>query len=125
MAREESTSGRMEPINLKAALARCGDDRDFLNSMLEEFVALAEGQLLEIDKAIGASDAGAVDHVAHSMKGAAASLGAESVAATALELERCGKQSVLEGAEDLASSLREQVAELKRYVATDLKTVVE
>ncbi len=104
------------PVNMDAALERCGGDRDFLNEMLNEFLEFAQGQITQIAGAIDKSDLPVLTREAHSIKGAAANLGAETLAKTALELELLGKQEQLNGARELLDKLNEQIQILDGFV---------
>jgi PAS domain S-box-containing protein len=113
---EESTSVPDQPINLDKALERCAGDQEFLNEMLTEFLDLATRQLNQIREATARRDPAVLQDVAHSLKGAAATLAAGPVAAAALELELLGKNSQLEHAEKAVSSLADRLEELKRSI---------
>ena len=104
------------PVNLEAALDRCGGDAEFLNEMLNEFLQLSRRQLSQITQAIEVSDGQILAREAHSVKGAAASLGAESISRTALELELCGKEQHLENARQLLQKLDQQIQLLDNFV---------
>ena len=64
----------------------------------------------KIRKAIEVSDAPALKAAAHSLKGAAANLGARGMAASCAELERQGRDGELHGAGDLAQQLESEYA---------------
>jgi HPt (histidine-containing phosphotransfer) domain-containing protein len=105
-----------QPINLDKALERCAGDQEFLNEMLTEFLDLATRQLSQIREATARRDPAVLQDVAHSLKGAAATLAAGPLAAAALELELLGKNSQLEHAEKAVSSLADRLEELKRSI---------
>jgi len=118
---EQQTNSTSLPINLTEALDRCGGDQDFLNEILVEFLDLSKKQLTQIAEAIDKSDAGNLAREAHSIKGAAANLGAEGISKTALELEMCGKQQHLENARQLLVLLNDQIIALDSYMKTSAK----
>jgi len=110
----------VQPLNVQDALARCAGDKDFLKEMLSEFLQLSGDQMSAIQQAIGGNDADTLTKQAHSIKGAAANLGAESVASVALELEMMGRKSQLDQAGDAFDRLRQQVDALNEYVTHSL-----
>lgn len=116
-----STPSSNSPINLTAALERCAGDRKFLNDMLVELLEMAGPQLAQIRQAISDADARTLEKVSHCLKGAALSLGAESMAKVVLELELIGKEGQLDHADKLADELADQVAQLGEYVDKQVK----
>ncbi len=110
---------KKSPVNLEEALERCAGDREFLDEMLTDFLDLAKNQITEISRSIEDSDAESLTEKAHSIKGASANLGAEQFAQTALELERCGKESQLDNANALLGKLNEQLREVEEFVRNE------
>ncbi len=104
------------PVNIEAALERCGGDREFLDEMLNEFLEFSRTQIVQLTEAIEKSDLPVMTREAHSIKGAAANLGIDDLSKTALELELLGKQEQLEGAKDLLDKLNEQINILNVFV---------
>ncbi len=108
------------PLNLTAALERCAGDHDFLREVLDEFLSLSGDQVGAIAEAVQSADPDTVTKQAHSIKGAAANLGAEQVAGTALELELLGREAQLDNAAQIVEKLRRQIEELQQFVAEGL-----
>jgi len=122
MVTEQKTDPSALPINLEAALERCGGDQEFLTEILGEFLSLSQQQLGQLAEALDKSDAALLAREAHSIKGAAANLGAEAISKIALELEMRGKQQQLDGAKQLLDSLTEQITMLDNYMKQSTKT---
>ncbi len=58
-----------------------------------------------------------VGHVAHSCKGASATLGMTRFAAVLLKLEKLGKSGVLTGAEEFCAEARREYKEIRIFLA--------
>jgi PAS domain S-box-containing protein len=116
MTEATNPSSRSSIINVEDALERCGGDKEFLGEMLSEFLDFSKTQIASIVHAIETSDAEVLTREAHSIKGASANLGAESISKVALELELCGKQKQLDNAKNLLDQLNTQIHELDEYM---------
>ena len=91
----EWAAGRFDP---HAAAARLGGDRRLLRDLLEIFLAECPVMLSNIRKAIDASDATALRHAAHALKGSVANFAAPRPFEAARALERMGIDEDLSGA---------------------------
>jgi PAS domain S-box-containing protein len=120
----ESGPSQDQPVDLKAALERLGDDREFLEELLREFVDRAPGQLKMLGEAAQRGDARVVQTEAHSLKGAAGNLGAGRIADLALSLEMSGRSGDLTGVEETIAELRTELEKLKRYLVKSPATQV-
>jgi HPt (histidine-containing phosphotransfer) domain-containing protein len=98
-------------VDLDQALDRVGGDRELYRELLDMLFEDASEQVRDMREAIGRGDAQRVERVAHSLKGAAASLEAGPVRDAALWLEMLGREVTLAGA---AEALAELEAELER-----------
>jgi len=105
------------PINLEGALDRFGGDKQFFKKMLAEFLDYVPKQLKTLNDAARKADAEVVGREAHSLKGLAGQLGAERMAALALEIELSGEMGNLVGAEQSIVKLRNELTHLEKYVA--------
>lgn len=102
-------------VDLHQALARVNGDKGFYQELLGMLLEDAPRQVEEIREAIGLGDASHVEQVAHSLKGAAASLGAEAVRNVVLSLEVLGRQSDLEGATIMLTELELEIERLNHF----------
>jgi HPt (histidine-containing phosphotransfer) domain-containing protein len=108
-------------IDQEALLERVAGDPTFLASMVELFVLDAPLRLEAIRQALGRADAPGVERAAHSLKGALATMAADSVAAEALRLEQLGRSGSLHGADAMLATLE---ADVTRVTAA-LRDLVE
>ena len=83
--------------NKKFALEQAGDDLDLLTELLDLLRSSSQGDLQKIKAALKAGDGNGVADAAHSIKGAAASLGCEGLRAVAYEFEKRGRAAELAG----------------------------
>ncbi|MFA5863296.1 MAG: PAS domain S-box protein [Phycisphaerae bacterium] len=122
MVVEQPQNAKNLPINRQDALDRCGGDQEFLNEILVDFLNMSKNQMVDIAQAVQTNDAGVLTRQAHSIKGAAANVGAENIAKTALELEVCGKEMQLQNAKHLLNQLTEQIQLLSDYINQTAQT---
>lgn len=87
------------------ALEQAGDDEEMLAELLVLFHDSSASDLARINDGLAVEDAVAVADAAHSIKGAAASLGVEGVRKTAAELEKKGRAGDLSQGKMLAIEL--------------------
>jgi HPt (histidine-containing phosphotransfer) domain-containing protein len=98
-------------------LARVEGDLALLAELAELFRGESTRMLSEIRRSIGASDAIALQGIAHSLKGSASSLGGRAVADVALALETMGRAGNLSGANDQVITLERELAILDAALA--------
>lgn len=94
------------------ALEQAGDDEEMLAELLDLLCSSSADDLAKIKAAMAAADAAAMGDAAHSIKGAAASLGVEQLAILAETIEKAGRAGDLDGAVMLVPALEVMVAEL-------------
>jgi CheY-like chemotaxis protein len=95
-----------------AALAYAGGDRRLLRQVVGLFQSDAAARIRAIARAIGAKDAEALRIAAHTLKGAAAAVGAGSGRALAASLEQMGRAGELQGATPAFDELRQVMRDL-------------
>jgi HPt (histidine-containing phosphotransfer) domain-containing protein len=78
--------------------ASVGDDRDFVNELIEAYLADAPAQIAAIHGAAAAGDAGALVRPAHTLKSSSATVGAQQLAARSRRLEFAGREERLDDA---------------------------
>lgn len=96
----------------KFALEQAGDDEEILAELLELFRHSSRSDLDKIRAGAAAGDPVAMGEAAHSIKGAAASLGVEAVRVLAYEIEKAGRGGDLAGALRHLPPLEELVNQL-------------
>ena len=102
-------------------MERVAGDPDFLATMVDIFAADAPTRLDAIRAGLRQSDARVVERAAHSLKGALATMAAETAAAEAYRLEQLGRSGSLAGAAEILAALEKQVDAVTRA----LKRLVE
>jgi len=84
----DEVSSTMQPLyDLNEALERCGGDRGLLRELIDLFLADIPGQLNNLQQAIDDRNTETIYRLAHTLKGAVATFGAEPARQAALELE--------------------------------------
>ena len=86
---------------------------DVLAEVLSMFVTQAEARLDAIDSATRASDAAALQHAAHALKGAAGAVGAGALQEACRELEECARRGALKDALGGAAVVRREYGRVK------------
>lgn len=94
------------------ALEQAGDEEEMLAELLLLFRDTSVGDLARMREALAAADAAALAEAAHSVKGAAASLGIEGMRRLAAAIEQCGKRGDLAGSAGLVAELTELMPEV-------------
>lgn len=98
--------------NRDFAFEQSGEDEELLAELL---VLLQESSLADFDKITTAEESGdatAMGEAAHSIKGAAASLGVERLREVAYELEKAGRTDDLQHASLFVAPLKELIDQL-------------
>jgi HPt (histidine-containing phosphotransfer) domain-containing protein len=94
-------------------VARVGGDEELLGSLIDIFLADSPGWLEDVRGAATAGDAAKLRRAAHTLKGAAASFGAEEACAAALRLEEMGRRGQADGAEVALAELERALTRLR------------
>ncbi|MGO8764185.1 MAG: response regulator [Limisphaerales bacterium] len=104
------------PVDLDRFNDMSGGDAAMARELIEMFDKQTSQQLKQIEEAMRAKDASKVGHVAHSCKGASATLGMKRLAAVMLKLEKLGKSGILEGGEDFLAEGKEEFKSVQRFI---------
>ena len=99
-----------------AVIQQLGLDEASLNEFLSLFFSDAVSHVEEIASGIDRSDSKVVELHAHSLKGSAATIGANRVRDVALQLEIVGKAEDLSQAGFLLDMLKKELAALYKHV---------
>jgi signal transduction histidine kinase/CheY-like chemotaxis protein len=102
------------------ALDTLAEDLD-LAPLFKRFFGQLDGHCEAVVVASAAGDASALDKTAHRLKGAALSLGATSLAALCLEIEKCGKAGDAAAAMSVVPKLKPLAAASQRALAAYLE----
>ncbi len=97
------------------------EDRQLSETLIETFLRAYPGELEAIGSAIRSADPKRLEVVAHSLKGAAATLGLEGVAETAQRLETMGSSGRLDGAGVALATLTGELVQLRAQLGALLR----
>lgn len=97
-------------------LERLEGDEDLLRELVDLFFTQSRTQIQELTAALALGDAAAIRHQAHSLKGAAAGLGAEALSHRAALLEKAGKEGDLTAIPALLKAVQEELARFQQAV---------
>lgn len=92
-------------------------DVEFIESILHDYLKGTGAQLEQLHGALLAQDADAVRRLAHSVKGASASVGATRVMEAASQLEDQVRADGMERADELAFAVTSEFRRLEAYLA--------
>ncbi len=90
--------GPFDPAAFAALREILGPGGSALREMIDQYISTAADLVAQVSAALGRREADAVRHAAHSLKGAAAQMGARHVAAAALRIEKAAAAGDIDGA---------------------------
>jgi HPt (histidine-containing phosphotransfer) domain-containing protein len=100
-------------FNSESLLKRLMGDRQLAGRVIEGFLERAPSQLTDLRKRLDEADAAGTLSQAHSLKGSAATVGAEGLHALALALELAGKAGRLDRCAELLPRVAEEFERFK------------
>ncbi|MGD9723893.1 MAG: response regulator [Pirellulales bacterium] len=95
---------------------RCLGDLDFIQSLLSKFTAIGGDELEKLDRSIAASDRAELARTAHRLRGMAANLSVDRVAALAAKLEADAAAAPLEQLSDSLVRLHQEFARARQTI---------
>jgi len=104
------------PIDFKKAIKRAMGDKEFLKKMLEQFTMSMPVQVQALKAAIEEGNAEILQREAHTLKGSAANLSADNIAAVALRLEQMGREKDLTAGEQTFGELEAELTRFEAYL---------
>ncbi len=116
-----SVGAQLQQLDESLALSRVGGDIDLLKEVVELFLDDYPSTFEKIKGAVASSDASALEHHAHSLKGSVSTFGANRAFEAAFALEKQGRSGDLTGAPDHVAQL-EQALEALRPELVQLQT---
>jgi PAS domain S-box-containing protein len=105
-------------IDVRAGLKRTGSNRQRYESLLRKFADQQEAVVADIKAALAIGDGGTAERAAHSLKGAAGTLGAASLSEAAAIAEKAIRTK--DGLEDALSSLALELAPVLHAIRSTL-----
>lgn len=90
------------------------DDADLAQAVVRSFLADIPRQVAALHAALDADDAAVAQRVAHTLKGAAATIGGVTVRALALEMEQAAEQGGIDAVRARVDELEHALEALRR-----------
>ena len=116
---EEADGPQEEPgeeiIDLGRAMDAVDGDKDLLKELVEDFLEDFPQQLEILETVIREGDSEQVERTAHSLKGNVGVFGSQTAYDLAYELEKFGKDSELDKAQNVFQKLKNEMAKLKTF----------
>ena len=100
-----------EPIDRStydALLAMTGGDHEFVDDLVDTYLADALDQMAALDAAVATGDAAALTRPAHSLKSSSLNVGALNLGGLARELEEQGRGGQMDGAAERVADAHRQ-----------------
>ena len=102
------------PVDLSRALEMAGGDLELLTAVVDVSLAECPGLMARLKDAVSRSDAGELEHAAHTLKGTVANVGSGPARELAQKLETMGTHGNLAEADTV---LRQLEPEMERFVS--------
>jgi signal transduction histidine kinase/HPt (histidine-containing phosphotransfer) domain-containing protein len=113
-----SSSTQAAAVDMDRLNEMAGGDKDMLRELVELFYKQTTKQLTQLEAAVREKKAEEVRHLAHSCKGASATMGMAPLAAIFFELEKMGRAAALDGAEKLVADATHEFGRARDFLAT-------
>ena len=105
------------PVDMARLMDLTDGNANGARELIEMFYNQTEQQLKQIEDAVGAGNADETSRVAHSCKGASATLGMPRFAQVLLQLEMLGKSGKLDGAERICAAARIEFKDIRKFLS--------
>jgi signal transduction histidine kinase/HPt (histidine-containing phosphotransfer) domain-containing protein len=105
------------PMEMSRLLDLTEGNPESMRELIDLFYRQTEQQLQQIEDAVRANKPAEIGHVAHSCKGASATLGMTRLAAALLKLEKLGQSGTLTGAEAFCAEARREFKDIQTFLA--------
>ena len=106
-----------EVLDLQGALDRVENDRELFDELVAVFLEEYAEQLPDLETAVAAENATAVEDITHSIKSALGNVGAVSSAALASEMELSSRKGNLTALPGLLEALKAEIEKFKAEYA--------
>ena len=106
------------PVDIKSAMVRFENDKEFFIEMLEEFLGYVPKQIKALEELAKKGDAKAIEITAHRITGATGMLCAGKASSITLDIENKGRNNDLKDISLLISGLKTEIANLKKFSST-------
>ena len=105
------------PVEMSRLADLTEGNPESMRELIDMFYKQTEQQFKQIEDAMRANKSADVGHIAHSCKGASATLGMTRLAAVLLKLEKLGKSGALAGAEEFCAEARREYNDIQTFLA--------
>ncbi|HUA65233.1 MAG TPA: response regulator [Alphaproteobacteria bacterium] len=106
------------PVEMDRLAELADGDKDTLRELVNLFISQTTRQLSQLETAVNANKPEEVRHLAHSCKGASATMGMAPLAAILYELEKMGRSGVIDGAAPLLDSAAAEFQRVQNFLAS-------
>ncbi|HUE37730.1 MAG TPA: response regulator [Candidatus Acidoferrum sp.] len=113
----DSTPNQATAVDMERLNEMAGGDKDMLRELVDLFYKQTTRQLSQLEDAVRDNKAEEVRHVAHSCKGASATMGMAPLAAIFFELEKMGRAMELKGADSLLADAKQEFKRTRDFLA--------
>jgi HPt (histidine-containing phosphotransfer) domain-containing protein len=107
-----------EPIDFPSVLERVGDDKEFLDSLLDMFSEDFVEKSGRLREAVSGRDFSAVREIGHSLKGASANLSLLPLQEACFQMEKAGRDKDPRLAEEALVTMDKEFGRLKEFLAS-------
>ena len=107
------------PVEMDRLAELADGDRNTVAELVDLFIKQTTRQLSQLETAVHANKAEEVRHLAHSCKGASATMGMAPLAAIFYELEKMGRAGSLNGAEPLLAAAESEFKRVQKFLASN------
>ena len=104
------------PIDIADALARVGDDREFLKELLDIYAEDLAGRIACLRTALAEGDLAAVERLGHAVKGSSANLSLPALREHGAALELAGKAGKSKEASARLAALESEFLRLREHL---------
>ena len=108
----------LDPAAIENLRKMVGGDVEFIAELIDTFLEDAPNMLSDMRQALEDGDAVVLHRAAHSLKSNSAEFGATTLAEVCRELEKKGKTSALEGADELLVRAEAEFTQAKAALET-------
>ena len=112
-----SSDENAKPLDAGKILNEFRDQPELISRLLQLFIAETQKDYDGLADAFAASDPSRIVRIAHRLKGAAATVGAEPLRAEAARIEGLARQGDLQQARDRMTTLHSEFDRLHEYLA--------
>lgn len=109
----DSGNDAIDEASYAALVAMTGGDLEFVDELVDTYLADATDQLAALDEAVAAGDVAAITRPAHSLKSSSANVGAASLSELGRTLEEGSRSGALADPAALVGAARREFAAVR------------